>query len=331
VTAGARFALDKIRKVKLAAAECLAVKLAMVVAGLALLVPIDAVGQERSPSDWIRFLTYQSDDRRGKPYLFQCGQVNADRAAARSLAKLGSSAIPDIERALDSLEERGARSEFSLNAGWLPLAYARIEGQAGIPRLRRLIGNPKLEGVLPRVVVDWALALALGLTSMVSDSRGYIDVVCRAEQPRDALDRLILAWEKNDRAKFVAALGPEARAQLHNAIKGSTWQAWRTNLWPRKGAKGAAVGYRFHTSGKWADPEETLGEPRDNEDLSPRTARPDLETQFTDRDGQDCGKLRVSFVNVELDSAGSPLYRVNSSDITQLLRLIGACASQAGH
>src|ERR1700682_6239910 len=64
----------------------------------------------QSPSQAIRFLTYQSD-RTEKLVVMMgmegCGYFEQNRTAAQALVKFGASAIPDLERALDSLDERG--------------------------------------------------------------------------------------------------------------------------------------------------------------------------------------------------------------------------------
>src|SRR5258708_6993420 len=84
------------------------------------LLPIAVVGllgissgtsgaQGTSPFDLIKFLKNQSD-RPDKELvgigIFGCGQVTADRAAAKSLAKMGELAIPAIEKELDEIEKR---------------------------------------------------------------------------------------------------------------------------------------------------------------------------------------------------------------------------------
>jgi hypothetical protein len=76
--------------------------------------------QEQSPSDLIRFLTYPSDrpdkhgTHRGSWIVFSCGPANGEdrdnRAVTNSLVKLGASAIPAIEAALDSIENRSNQS-----------------------------------------------------------------------------------------------------------------------------------------------------------------------------------------------------------------------------
>ena len=72
--------------------------------------------KEPSASDLIKFLTYQSEDRSRKPSAFRCGLLSTDRGAARSLARLGVSAVSDIEQALDSIEEGGEESRFAFNS-----------------------------------------------------------------------------------------------------------------------------------------------------------------------------------------------------------------------
>ena len=90
-----------------------------------------------------------------------CGAVNKYRAAAKSLAKLGVSAIPDIEQAVSSIEKYGERSEFGFNADLLVIAYTQIQGAVAYPRLRRMIGERKLAFFRPDL--DGAVAgAALG-------------------------------------------------------------------------------------------------------------------------------------------------------------------------
>ena len=150
-------------------------------AGVALLGLVTAgVGsaqtKEQSPADLIRFLTYQSDRPPSFAQEFgqlSCGSEDAEahdsRAAAASLARLGASALPSLEGALDSIEKKGERSEFSSGAPWLLYAYAKIEGPAAFSRLRRMIARPRLNFF--QAGLDNAIALSLGLTSYVSSSR----------------------------------------------------------------------------------------------------------------------------------------------------------------
>jgi len=187
----------------------------------------NAVAQDTSAVDLIRFLSYQADrPHKGiEGILFGCGQVTADLAAAISLANLGEAAIPEIEKTLDAIEKRG----WGWGSSWLQLAYARIKGHAAYLRLRRMEGDPGLG--FDRKNVDSAIALSLGLTSYVSDSRLAIrSIRCtRGPEPRDALDRFILGWQRNDRPWLEASLGPTARAAVNSLLNGRTWAAVRVN------------------------------------------------------------------------------------------------------
>ena len=96
--------------------------------------------------------------------ISSCGQYGADREAAASLVALGARAVPEIERALDSIERLGGASEFALGSQWLVDAYAQIKGREAYSRLARF-------GTELGVDLGDAVALSLGLTSVVSASR----------------------------------------------------------------------------------------------------------------------------------------------------------------
>src|SRR5256885_7477085 len=95
--------------------------------------------QEQSPLGLVDFLTYQSD--RGNKLMiemgmFSCGQVTADREAARSLVRLGSAAIPAIERALEAIENDS--QSFGGHGGILLPVYAQIKGPSAYTELARM-------------------------------------------------------------------------------------------------------------------------------------------------------------------------------------------------
>ena len=182
-----------------------------------------AYGQDahRSASDVIKLLTFQTERPGADParrFLFSCGEDYADRlenrALARELVDLGASSLPDLEAAFESIERFGIYSPFADNAGLLFDAYAKITGPAwAFSRLRKMIGIPQLAAL--QGGLDVSIALSLGLTSYVSGSRGIIGepiFSCAPEEPRDALDRLALAWELGDRRAFEEKLGPHAKA-----------------------------------------------------------------------------------------------------------------------
>ncbi len=155
-----------------------------------------------------------SRDPKGQPIIvhFHCGIVigpRQERQTAKELVQLGRTAVPDLERAFDSLERKGWESSLYENADWLFFAYARILGLAAVPRLQRMARNPKLAD--PRRGLDDALALALGLTSYVSPTHGpSASLVCGRDLPRDALDKLVESLEHGDLPKLQETLGPEA-------------------------------------------------------------------------------------------------------------------------
>lgn len=293
--------------------------------------------QGPSASDLIRFITYQS----GRPdfglraMVLSCGVVNRaaqdDRRAANALVSLGASAIPEIESALASLEKEGMKSPFFFNGTWLLIAYARILGPKAYPRLERLLASPAL-GV--DYALDASIATSLQLTSYVESSamvRGAV-LSCSSKEPRDALDRLLLAWEKNDRAAVEESLGPAAKAALESLLKGQTWQQFRAGFWHGGSRGSVAVGYRFETNGAWAQPRVTLNEAaamsRIVVDLSAIPLNPQIEARFADKRGQECGAQRVRFYTSH-DSMSRLIYFVDNPDLSDLLRLVSRCANQA--
>ena len=257
--------------------------------------------------------------------VFGCGETEDDRqniAAARSLVSLGASAIPNIEEALDSIEKFGKRSEFAINAGLLLDAYARIKTQTAYSRLRRMIENPELHFLGIRL--DSSVARAFGLTSYVSGYRAPMRIVhCRGEEPRDALDHLILAWERNDRALLESSLGPNAKVALDSLLAGRTWEDMRTELWRGKSGPGVALGYRFAISGRWSEPEIRIEDDRNSAGAVYMTVNPELDTLFRNVSGDDCGRRQVKFLNAK---GVSSMYLVDNSDLRDLLSLLASCA-----
>ncbi len=114
--------------------------------------------------------------------------------------------------------------------------------------------------------------------------------------PQQALDFMIVAWEKGDRALLKETLGPNARAALDSLlIKDGTWDALRTRLWNITLTDQVAVGYR-------------LGGPDGV-----------FDTAFKDGAGKDCGRRHISFL--------SPDLAIDDPDIEDLLSLISRCAA----
>jgi hypothetical protein len=341
----------------------------MILLGIALLItPGGATGQTvpRSPSELIRYLTYQSDrpdkhgGKKGENLAFDCGQLlgqgQDDRALTMSLVKMGESAVPAIEEALDSYEARGGKSNVPLQAGWVLLAYARIKGPEAFPRLHRLIGNPNL--AYHAGSIDFSIALALGLTSYVSSFARLPESddvhVCtvagstaeelkvtpcvppsrekypfrfhcdRGDEPRDALDALIQAWETDDRLSLEASLGPSAGSALEQLLRGRTWAAMRSELWAGRSDRNVEVGYRFDAAGRWSEPDETLEE-RGPRRLERNCDNPGITTLFTNSSGGACGKLLLKFSMSWRE--GVPQYLADNENLGDVLKLIASCAS----
>ena len=226
-----------------------------------------SLAQEKSVVDLIRDLTYQSD--RPQPYglhsaSFDCGIWAGeadDRALANLLVRLGASAVPEIESALDSIDRLGERSRFSDGAMWLLYAYVGIEGPAAYPRLRRMTCNPQVR--VGRFFLDQSVAISFGLTSYVDGYRQSDEAVgggaqCFVKEPRDGLDDTVLTWVRNDQARFQESLGPSAKGSLDKLLRGKTWAQMRRELWPGNTGPEAAVGYRFKIPGRWSEPWKSL-------------------------------------------------------------------------
>jgi hypothetical protein len=102
----------------------------------------------------------------------------------------------------------------------------------------------------------------------------------------------------------------------------------RALLWGGKSSR-VAVGYRFDTPGRWAEPDETLEQEREYGDIAVFSRNPVLETHFANKSGVDCGKDLVKFVRVPVAAAPGYLgYLVDNSNLDNLLRTIGHCATE---
>jgi hypothetical protein len=285
-----------------------------------------------SASGLIRYLTYQTN-RPGKEDLlfgpFTCGtgfaEAEQDREIATELAALGESAVPAIEGALDSIVARGFGSEFIINSEWLMYAYAKIKGPDAFERLQRLKARPELGS--REYSLDGAISLSLGLTSYADSRRGPPMVVCREQEPRDALDSVILAWERNSRPSLESAIGPNGKAALQAAVSQHGWDSLRKDLPPKTAAISVAVGYRFDIPGSWSAPVETL-DPETNHPPHPAPNVVAIRTHFKNRSGGACITFPVKFVRLQDRQSSSFEYFVDNADLEDLLGVISRCASE---
>ena len=295
------------------------------------LIASNVLGQtrERTPAELIGLLTYQSG-RDADPDIaaFTCGtlvrEATANRAIARSLAMLGSAALPDIEAALSSVRQRGQQSEFWIGSDWLLFAYAKISGPKAYPQLRMMIEDPPSQSL--GHALDVGIAISLGLTSYVSSTGLPTDVLCRAQEPRDSLDRVILAWDSGDRPTLERNLGPNGKVALEELLKGKSWAALRAEFGLGSYLGSMAVGYRLKTVNRWSESEETLEQPRATVDFAKDPLDPELDTLFTDSSGLDCGSHRVRFVTPRRTAAPAPPYLIDNRDLRDLLGRISSCA-----
>jgi hypothetical protein len=336
--------------------------------------------EPKGPAELIRYLTYQADrpDKhgmvKGQSVAFSCGpalgEARDNRALTNKLVNFGPSAVPALEVALDSFETRGDQSGVAPEAGWLLLAYARLKGSAAYPRLHRMYANPSLASYSSNL--DAALALAFGFTSYLSTVRAtqthqfhacvgadghstlsqmpcaapkqeqpVKSIRCdRGNEPKDSLDRLILAWQAGNRSSVEASLGPSAATALRAALADRSWDSLRRQL--RSGASGrnTAMGYRFNVSGRWSEPDEMLEEERERTNLAGGANKFKIETQFYDSSGNGCGRRTLSFLaasaagwykggNPSLPVPGPTEYFIDNSDIADLLRLIFVCSAES--
>jgi hypothetical protein len=232
-----------------------------------------------------------------------------------------------LEAALGSIEHDGEQSPFAFGAKWLLLAYGKIKGEDAFQRLQRLMANARASFIRP--ALDQSAALALGLTSFVSNSSvppalRMIDgrvFYCRAQEPRDALNQLIVAWNTNNRQSVESSLGPIAGAAMASLIARRSWDDFRTEIW----RDGHPVGYKFEWPGRWSDAEETLEEDGSN---TRRTGDPSIPTDFRNSAGGTCGKQVVRFLDRGSVRDGSLVFLINNPDIESLLRTISTCASK---
>ncbi len=298
--------------------------------GLLLLAAATAEAQGESPDEIIRFLTYQTD-RSGKLAvemgLFGCGGGADDRAAEESVVRLGGAAGPELETALVSLESSGDSSPFALNAGWLPVAYAKIKGRSASDRLLELEREPQLAFL--RASLQNALSISLSLTSYISSSTHTgKKFLCRDGQPRDALDGIVLGWLRNDRQLLDASLSARSKTAVNELEKRIGWSGVRAQLWKVGTADGAAIGYRLSADASWSLPDDTLIENQQKGGAAQHRENPVVETRFVTAAGNACGQRQTKFVSTREDpTSGRRTYLLDESDIEGLLRLLSSCAA----
>ena len=254
-----------------------------------------------------------------------CGPHMRYLGLARSLADRGDAANPELLRALDSLERDGEQSDYQTNAHWWLLAYARINGQQSYTRFKKMIQNPKLARMGSDL--DLAIALALDLTSHVSASRPMVrEFRCgRGDEPRDALDRLLLGWLKGDRRWFESALSQKARAAVRPLWANTGLATWSGGQNLLGWGMVASVGYRLESPGRWGEPEQTLEYHRARQNDDSVSTRFVLRARFVDREMRRCPAIPVHFLQIPIRGTPSRTYLVDDTRVEGLLQAVITC------
>jgi hypothetical protein len=283
----------------------------------------------QTPSELVRLLVRVDGERASNPKAFTsfCGSysqwLEEDRKVTESLTGFGEAALPAVEQALDSIENREMDADAAA-AQNLMYVYATIRGPAAWPRLRRVMYDLDLASKI-QPAPDRAMAIALNLTSYADSARPPVRYACEERDPRYVLDQLILAWERSDEKSLRTALGPRATVALESLKKRLTWDE-RSKHWFAPSVGQTAVGFRLDIPGRWSEPDERIKErsrevPRGN-------FRTDYEimTHFTTAKGADCGAFQVKFHGIVPGPQG-PSFLIDNGDIDNLLRLISSCAA----
>jgi hypothetical protein len=236
---------------------------------------------------------------------------------------LGERSVPGLEEEFGAISKKGENARDSKNTAQLLYAYARIRGARAFPLLRDMDLSQRFS--FATVSLDGAIAVALGLTSYLPISRPSLRVLveCQGQQPRNALDQMIVAWERGDRLWFETSLG-ETAAHAVAVNDDDDWQAFRRTFW--QDAPNAAIGYKFQVPGN-------LSEPSMRTPIQARVPNGkekfDLDTAFYDRNGRNCGHMMIEFIQSATPKPPGYLrYAVDNSNIAGVLQLISACARQ---
>ncbi|HUA87259.1 MAG TPA: hypothetical protein VMB85_25555 [Bryobacteraceae bacterium] len=279
-----------------------------------------------SPSQLVKFVTYQN---RSDAYdgTLTCDADSPakkkDQDAIERLVSLGERSVPALEQEFGAISKKGENGQYTPNLQRLFYVYARIRGARAFPRLRDMELSQQFS--FATVSLDGAIAVALGLTSYLSIAHPSqrLLVACQGQQPRDALNQMIVAWERGDPLWFETSLGETAARAV--AVKDDDeWQAFRGTFW--RDAPNAAIGYKFQVPARLSEPSMRIPSqarvPNEEEKL-------DLDTAFYGRNGRNCGHMMIKLIRgATAKPPGYLRYVVDNPNIADVLQLISACARQ---
>jgi hypothetical protein len=277
-----------------------------------------------SPSQLVKLVTYQNraEDFDGTLNCVATGPAKRDQEAIERLVSLGERSVSALEEEFGAISKKGDNAQYSKNTALLLYAYARIRGARAFPLLRDMDLSQRFS--FAAVPLDGAIAVALGLTSYLSIAHPSLRVLveCQGQQPRDALDQMVVAWERGDLLWFETGLGETAARAV--AVNDEDWQAFRRTFW--RDAPNAAIGYKFQVPGN-------LSEPSMRTPIQARVPNGeekfDVDTAFYDRNGRNCGHMMIEFIQSATPKPPGYLrYAVDNSNIADVLQLISACARQ---
>ena len=286
------------------------------------------LAQRRDPSeDLISEILLNGATDHPVPIFAGCGEITSQRLVARSLADLGSDALVRVKEAVGSLQQQGERSPFARQAGWLLLAYAKIEGANASEVLLRMAADPRLQPLI--VDIDNSIALAGSVTSHVSMGRDQPSIIdcMHAGEPRHTVDELVAAWRRGERRRLETVLGTRAKGSLAVGIKAGAW-AKRQQLGER--ASRGGIGYLFSQAGKWGEPWETLAPDVTYSGLAFNINAPMIHTEFKTDLGMSCGSADLVLVRARTKHSAVPpfTYLIDNPDILSVLEILDRCATQ---
>lgn len=206
-----------------------------------------AYGQTAEPISVDLFTQLAHPTEADEAGISPCSAERRYGSLVEALASEGVRRLAEVERALKSIEDEAAASEFATNGQWIARAYAKIRGADALPRLRRMAGDPKLAGL--QLHLDAAMATSLDLNAMVSTSAtvGRRFPCSGTSGLSSALYPFLAAWLKNDAQAFEQRLGPQTRRSFELLLAGRSWAEFRAEFRPAQTRPGAA-GYRLRDS-----------------------------------------------------------------------------------
>lgn len=268
-----------------------------------------------------------------------CGIDNRNRLIASTIADLGKVSLPFLEKVLSDLETAGVKSRYFMNARWVYIAFARIQGPSSFGRLRQLMNTTEHH----QESLDDAVALALGITSYVSArSREPAGRTCnRVGEPRFAMNRIALGCQQADLSMIQSALSDKGKAALAALLRTKTLRQVMDRSGKITPGVDAAVGFKFSAPDEFSEPIEPLKAPQilqqpfqTSDEMTPirmltESMPMTLSALLFDRLGNRCKTIVIQFSENPSFSINSPiLYLIDDTNLDDLLGRLAYCSSK---